>query len=51
MSVQESSGGWGHSNSGPNALNYVELEVMSTLALGAIGALQRALTLLERMTF
>lgn len=36
----ESSGGWGHSNQGPNALGYVELEVMSTWALGAAGALK-----------
>lgn len=37
----EPSGGWGHYHGGPNALNYVELEVMSTWALGAAGILKR----------
>jgi len=37
----EPSGGWGHYHGGPNALNYVELEVMSTWALGAVGMLKR----------
>lgn len=34
---QERSGGWAHGPGGPNALGYVELEVMSNLALAATG--------------
>jgi hypothetical protein len=37
----EKSGGWGHYHGGPNALNYVELEVMSTWALGTLGICKR----------
>lgn len=37
----EPSGGWGHYHGGPNPLNYIELEVMSTWALGAAGVLKR----------
>ncbi len=38
---QEASGGWAHGPGGPNALNYLELEIMSNLALGGIGMAQR----------
>ncbi|MHC4660280.1 MAG: DUF6288 domain-containing protein [Planctomycetota bacterium] len=34
---QEPSGGWGHGPGGPNALGYVELEVVSNWALSAMG--------------
>jgi len=34
---QESSGGYGHGPGGPNALNYVELEVVSNFAMAALG--------------
>ncbi|MHC4660279.1 MAG: DUF6288 domain-containing protein [Planctomycetota bacterium] len=38
---QEESGGWGHGPGGPNALGYVELEVMSNLAMTALGLAKR----------
>ena len=38
---QERSGGWAHGPGGPNALNYLELEIMSNLTLGAIGMAKR----------
>lgn len=38
---QEASGGWAHGPGGPNALNYLELEIMSNLALGGMGMAQR----------
>ncbi len=34
---QESSGGWAHGPGGPNGLGYVELNIMSALALGGLG--------------
>ncbi len=34
---QETSGGWAHGPGGPNALGYVELNIVSGLALGGIG--------------
>lgn len=38
---QEASGGWAHGPGGPNALGYVELEVMSNYALLGLGAARR----------
>lgn len=38
---QEASGGWAHGPGGPNALDYLELEIMSNLALGGIGMAER----------
>ncbi|MCA9319198.1 MAG: hypothetical protein KDB53_00615 [Planctomycetes bacterium] len=38
---QEQSGGWAHGPGGPNALGYLELEIMSNLALGALGLAER----------
>ncbi len=38
---QETSGGWGHGPGGPNALNYVELEIVSNFCLTSLGAAQR----------
>ncbi len=38
---QETSGGWAHGPGGPNALNYLELEIMSNLALGGMGMAHR----------
>lgn len=37
---QETSGGWAHGPGGPNALNYVELEVMSNWALASLGMMK-----------
>ncbi|MEK7485480.1 MAG: DUF6288 domain-containing protein [Planctomycetota bacterium] len=37
---QETSGGWGHGPGGPNALGYVELEVMSNWALASLGMMK-----------
>ena len=34
---QETSGGWAHGPGGPNALNYVELNIMTALALSGLG--------------
>ncbi|MHC4662299.1 MAG: DUF6288 domain-containing protein [Planctomycetota bacterium] len=34
---QEASGGWAHGPGGPNALNYLELEIMSNWAIATIG--------------
>jgi hypothetical protein len=34
---QEPSGGWGHGPGGPNALGYVELEIVSNYAVAAMG--------------
>lgn len=39
---QEETGGWAHGPGGPNALNYLELEIMSNFALAAIGMAKRA---------
>lgn len=39
---QEATGGWAHGPGGPNALGYVELEVMSNLCLGAFGMAREA---------
>lgn len=38
---QERSGGWAHGPGGPNALNYVELEIVSNYALAALGMIRR----------
>ncbi|MCB9834248.1 MAG: hypothetical protein H6807_17425 [Planctomycetes bacterium] len=38
---QEQSGGWAHGPGGPNSLGYLELEIMSNFALGAMGMAQR----------
>ncbi|MFT7618242.1 MAG: hypothetical protein ACI97A_001883 [Planctomycetota bacterium] len=38
---QEASGGWAHGPGGKNALDYLELEIMSNLALGGMGMAQR----------
>ena len=38
---QEKSGGWAHGPGGPNALGYLELEVMSNWCLAALGAMKR----------
>lgn len=37
---QETSGGWAHGPGGPNALGYVELEVMSNWALASFGMMK-----------
>ncbi|MCG3135257.1 MAG: hypothetical protein HMLKMBBP_02782 [Planctomycetes bacterium] len=39
---QESSGGWAHGPGGPNGLGYVELNIVSALALQGMGMAQRA---------
>ncbi|MCI0343032.1 MAG: DUF6288 domain-containing protein [Planctomycetales bacterium] len=39
---QEASGGWAHGPGGPNALNYVELEIMSNWCLLALGLARQA---------
>lgn len=39
---QEASGGWAHGPGGPNALNYVELQIVGNLELTALGALKRS---------
>jgi hypothetical protein len=38
---QEASGGWAHGPGGPNALGYVELEIMSNYTLLGLGAAKR----------
>lgn len=38
---QEESGGWAHGPGGPNALNYVELEIMSNWCLASLGVMQK----------
>ncbi len=38
---QEQSGGWAHGPGGPNALGYLELEIMSNFALGGMGMAER----------
>lgn len=38
---QEASGGWAHGPGGPNALGYVELEIMSNYALLGLGAARK----------
>ncbi len=38
---QERTGGWAHGPGGPNALNYLELEIMSNYALATFGMLKR----------
>jgi hypothetical protein len=37
----ETTGGWGHDASGPNPLNYVEIEVMSNFAVSCLGMCKR----------
>ena len=39
---QEASGGWAHGPGGPNALNYLELEIMSNYCLAALGLARQA---------
>lgn len=39
---QEKSGGWAHGPGGPNGLGYVELNIMTGLALSGLGMAQRA---------
>lgn len=39
---QEKSGGWAHGPGGPNALGYVELNIVTGLALGGLGLAQRS---------
>ncbi|MCE9583625.1 MAG: DUF6288 domain-containing protein [Planctomycetes bacterium] len=39
---QEASGGWAHGPGGPNALKYVELQIVGNLELAALGALRKA---------
>ncbi len=39
---QEPSGGWAHGPGGPNALNYVELEIVSNYCLLALGLARQA---------
>lgn len=39
---QEESGGWAHGPGGPNALGYVELNIMTGLALSGLGLARRA---------
>ncbi|MBX3471797.1 MAG: PDZ domain-containing protein [Planctomycetes bacterium] len=38
---QEQSGGWAHGPGGPNALNYLELQIMSNYALLGMGAAKK----------
>lgn len=38
---QEGSGGWAHGPGGPNALGYLELEIVSNYALAGLGAAKR----------
>jgi len=37
VAAQEQSGGWAHGPGGPNALGYVELNIVTGLALGGLG--------------
>jgi hypothetical protein len=39
---QEASGGWAHGPGGPNALNYLELEIMSNWCMLALGLAKQA---------
>ena len=39
--TQEASGGWAHGPGGPNALGYLELEILSNYALLGLGAAQK----------
>lgn len=41
LANQEKSGGWAHGPGGPNALGYVELEIMSNWALMGLGLAQK----------
>jgi len=42
LETQESSGGWAHGPGGPNPLGYVELNIVTGLALGALGMAKQA---------
>jgi hypothetical protein len=42
LARQEESGGWAHGPGGPNALGYVELNIVTGLALSALGVAKRA---------
>jgi hypothetical protein len=42
LETQESSGGWAHGPGGPNALGYVELNIVTGLALGGLGLAQQS---------
>lgn len=39
---QEPSGGWAHGPGGPNALNYLELQIVGNLELAGLGACRKA---------
>ncbi|MBI2923917.1 MAG: hypothetical protein HYY18_22895 [Planctomycetes bacterium] len=39
---QEASGGWAHGPGGPNALNYLELQIVGNFCLSSLGALKRS---------
>ncbi len=41
LANQERTGGWAHGPGGPNALGYVELEIMSNYALASLGMMRR----------
>ncbi|MBL4845648.1 MAG: PDZ domain-containing protein [Planctomycetes bacterium] len=41
LETMEASGGWAHGPGGPNALNYLELEIVSNYALLGLGAARR----------
>ena len=42
VETQEASGGWAHGPGGPNALGYVELNIVTGLALGGLGLAQQS---------
>lgn len=42
VEYQEKSGGWAHGPGGPNALDYLELNIVSGLALSGLGLAKRA---------
>ena len=42
VETQEESGGWAHGPGGPNALGYVELNIVTGLALGGLGLARRS---------
>lgn len=42
LETQEESGGWAHGPGGPNGLGYVELNIVTGLALGGLGLAKRA---------
>ena len=40
LANQEKSGGWAHGPGGPNALNYLELEIVSNCCIAALGGIK-----------